>query len=106
MTKISPVIVKILKRNSSPPVTARNSLLRAPALGPASRVQAKAPRNGGVTKDAMTSARTVFFQGRSVRVTSQPSNPQTMTALSPTQQEITIVLRIAVRKAGLVKTSA
>ena len=31
-----------------------------------------APRNGGVTKDAVTSARTVRRSGMSVRATSQP----------------------------------
>ena len=41
-------------------------------MGAASSSQAIAPRNGGVTKDAVTSARTVRRSGMSVRATSQP----------------------------------
>src|SRR3972149_2103898 len=106
MTKISPPIVKILNSDSSEPVSARNHLLSAPALGPANRVQANAPRKGGVTNEAITSARMVFFQGRSVRVTNQPNKAPTPTAMIPTQKDIMIVFQIALRKASSVKTSA
>ena len=41
-------------------------------MGAASSSQAMAPRNGGVTKDAVTSARTVRRSGMSVRATSHP----------------------------------
>ena len=54
------------------PVNARNTLLRSPLLGAASSSQAIAPRNGGVTKEAVTSARMVRRRGMSVRATSQP----------------------------------
>jgi hypothetical protein len=74
-------------------------------LGPASSVQAKAPKNGGVTKEAITSARIGFFRGRSVRVTSQASNAPTTTEITPTQNEITTVFQIAFKKTALVKTS-
>jgi hypothetical protein len=80
-------------------------LFSAPALGPAKSVQAKAPKNGGVTKEAITSARIGFFHGKSVRVTSQASNAPTATAITPTQKEITTVFQIAFKKAAFVKTS-
>ena len=54
------------------PVSARNILLSRPLLGAASSSQAMAPRNGGVTNEAVTSARTVRRSGMSVRATSQP----------------------------------
>ncbi len=41
-------------------------------MGAASSSQAMAPRNGGVTNDAVTRARTVRRSGMSVRATSQP----------------------------------
>ena len=41
-------------------------------MGAASSSQAMAPRNGGVTNEAVTSARTVRRSGMSVRATSQP----------------------------------
>src|SRR5215471_8365825 len=64
----------MLNRYSSwgAPVTARKILLRSPLLGAASSSQAIAPRNGGVTNEAVTSARTVRRNGMSVRATSQP----------------------------------
>src|SRR3954465_15801272 len=64
----------MLNRYSScgAPVRKRKNLLSSPLLGAASNSQAMAPRNGGVTKDAVTSARMVRLKGRSVRATSQP----------------------------------
>src|SRR5215470_15231835 len=56
----------------SAPVAARHTLLISPELGAARSSQAIAPRNGGVTKDAVTSARTTPPCGMSVRATSQP----------------------------------
>jgi hypothetical protein len=47
-------------------------LLSSPLFGAASNSQAIAPRKGGVTKEAVTSARTVRRSGISVRATSQP----------------------------------
>ena len=46
--------------------------MSSPLFGAASSSQAMAPRNGGVTKDAVTSSRTVRRNGMSVRATSQP----------------------------------
>src|SRR4249919_3363351 len=56
----------------SAPVSARQALLMRPELGAANSSQAIAPRNGGVTKEAVTSARTARRIGMSVRATSQP----------------------------------
>ena len=67
----------------SAPVTSRKSLLSRPLFGAASNSQAMAPRNGGVTNEAVTSARIVPANGRSVRATSQPigaATAQQMTA--------------------------
>ncbi len=64
----------MLNRYSScgAPVIRRNSLLSSPLFGAARISQATAPRNGGVTNDAVTSARMVRVIGMSVRATSQP----------------------------------
>ena len=42
-----------------------------PLLGAANSSQAMAPRKGGVTNEAVTSARMTWLNGRSVRATSQ-----------------------------------
>ena len=52
-------------------------MLSNPLLGAASSSQAMAPRNGGVTKEAVTSARMTRLNGRSVRATSQPMGAAT-----------------------------
>src|SRR5690242_6494187 len=54
------------------PKTSRASLFSNPLLGAASNSQAMAPRNGGVTNEAVTNARIMPLKGRSVRATSQP----------------------------------
>src|SRR5664279_3448467 len=67
----------------SAPVTPRKILLSNPLLGAASSSQAMAPRNGGVTKEAVTNARITPENGKSVRATSQPmgaATAQQMTA--------------------------
>src|SRR5476649_1000339 len=67
----------------SAPVTMRKILLSSPLLGAASSSQAMAPRNGGVTNDAVTSARITGLNGKSVRAASQPmgaATAQQMTA--------------------------
>ena len=55
-----------------------------PLFGAASSSQAIAPRNGGVTNDAVTSARTVRRSGMSVRATSQPIGAATAQQITPT----------------------
>src|SRR4051795_2470779 len=76
----------MLNRTSSgsAPVNVRYSLLRRPLFGAARSSQAIAPRNGGVTKDAVTMSRTVRRSGISVRATSQPIG-------AATAQQITLV---------------
>ena len=64
------------------PVSARQSWLSSPLLGAASSSQAMAPRNGGVTNEAVTSARTVRRSGMSVRATSQPIGAATAQQIS------------------------
>src|ERR1700691_3021839 len=92
--------------SGSAPVTARNILLRRPLFGAASISHATAPRNGGVTNDAVTSARTVRRSGMSVRATSHPMG-------AATTQQITaeLVARMTVvisgsRKGGSVTSWA
>src|ERR1700676_5478548 len=58
--------------SASAPVTKRYSWLSNPLLGAASNSQATAPRNGGVTNEAVTSARMNCRPGMSVRDTSPP----------------------------------
>jgi hypothetical protein len=60
--------------------------LSSPLLGAANNSQAIAPRKGGVTKEAVTSARMVCRAGMSVRDTSQligTATAQQITAKSP-----------------------
>src|SRR5713226_1964473 len=58
--------------SDSAPVTKRYSWFSNPLLGAASNSQATAPRNGGVTNEAVTSARMNCRPGISVRDTSHP----------------------------------
>ena len=64
-------------------------------MGPASITHAKAPRKGGVTKDASTSARIRPRPGMSVRAVSQASGAPTATEARPTQKAITTVFQSA-----------
>src|SRR5438105_6160901 len=73
----------------SAPVAARQALLMRPELGAANSSQAMAPRNGGVTNEAVTSARTVRPSGMSVRATSQPMGAAT--AQQITLEEIAMI---------------
>src|SRR5579885_3843139 len=59
-----------------------------PLLGAARISQATAPRNGGVTNDAVTSARTARRAGMSVRATSQPIGAATRQQIAPTALEM------------------
>src|SRR6476620_11380075 len=72
-----------------------------PLLGAASNSQATAPRKGGVTNEAVTSARMVCRPGMSVRDTSQPIGAATM------QQRIAeVVAMIAVVSNGSRKSGS
>jgi hypothetical protein len=91
--------------SSSAPVTARKALLRRPLLGAANSSQATAPRNGGVTNEAVTSALTVRRSGMSVRATSQPIGAATRQQIAA---ELTAMIRVVSsgsRKVGSVASS-
>src|SRR5215212_4259156 len=77
------------------------NLLSRPEFGAASNSHAIAPRNGGVTNEAVTSARTVRRNGMSVRATNQPIG-------AATAQQMTAddVARITVVRSGLVKVGS
>jgi len=70
-------------------------------LGAASSSQAMAPRKGGVTNEAVTSARTVRRSGMSVRATSQP-----MGAAKAQQITLELVARITVVISGSTNTGS
>ena len=75
-------------------------------MGAASSSQAIAPRNGGVTKEAVTSARTVRRSGRSVRATSQPSGEATAQQMMAELVATMTVVISGSTKVGLVMSSA
>src|SRR5215468_10622419 len=83
------------------PVTARKILFKSPLLGAANSSQAMAPRKGGVTNDAVTSARTVRRSGISVRATSQPIG-----AANAQQMMLELVARITVVVKGSTNTGS
>src|SRR5438552_6153470 len=85
----------------SAPVSARQALLMRPELGAAKSSQAMAPRNGGVTNDAVTSARTVRRSGMSVRATSQPIGAATVQ-----QTTLDVVAMITVVISGSTKVGS
>jgi hypothetical protein len=90
----------------SAPLTARNALLSRPLFGAANSSQATAPRKGGVTKDAVTSARTVRRSGMSVRATSQPMGAATTQQIAA---ELTARIKVVTsgsRKIGSVTSIA
>src|SRR5215468_4686813 len=93
----------MLNRYSScgAPVSARQAWLRSPLLGAASSSQAIAPRNGGVTNDAVTSARMVRRSGMSVRATSQPIGAATAQQMTADE-----VARITVVTSGSMKVGS
>src|SRR5471030_3087652 len=81
---------------------ARYQLLSTPLLGDASISQATAPKNGGVTKDAVTSVRIMRRPGIFVRATIQPSGAATMQHTIATLTAITRVMRNGLTIAGSV----
>jgi hypothetical protein len=82
-------------------VSPRQAWFSRPEFGAASSSQAIAPRNGGVTNEAVTSARIVRRNGMSVRATSQPIGAAT--AQQMTAEE---VARITVVQSGSVKVGS
>ena len=75
-------------------------------MGAASISQAMAPRNGGVTNEAVTSARIVRRSGMSVRATSQPIGAATAQQMTADEvARITVVISGS-RKVGSVTSVA
>src|SRR3982074_566757 len=87
--------------SASAPVTVRYNWLSRPLLGAASNSQATAPRNGGGTNEAVTSARMNWRPGMSGRDTSHPIG-------AATRQQIVadVVAMIAVVKSGSRKSGS
>src|SRR5579862_2803037 len=85
------------------PVSATQNLLSQPALGPASRVQAMAPRKPGVMKAPTTQARTRPFAGMSVRTTAQAIGTAIARSSKATAVATSNELRIALRYRSVVK---
>ena len=75
-----------------------------PLLGAASSSQATAPRKGGVTNEAVTSARMVCRPGMSVRDTSQPIGAATMQQITAEVVAMIAVVSNGSRKSGLVNS--
>jgi hypothetical protein len=75
-------------------------------LGAASSSQAIAPRNGGVTKEAVTSPRTAFDRGKSVRATSHPMGAATRQQTTEAVVAIVIVMNNGPAKLGSVNRRA
>src|SRR5215468_12266187 len=86
--------------SGSAPVKVRKSLLRSPLFGAASNSQATAPRNGGVTKDAVTSARMICRPGISVRDTSQLMGAATTQQIAAEVVAMIAVVSNGSRKSG------
>src|ERR1700744_6556883 len=90
--------------SESAPVTRRNNWLSNPEFGAASNSQATAPRNGGVTNDAVTSARMVCRPGMSVRDTSQLIGAATMQQITAEVVAMIAVVSSGSRKSGLLNS--
>ena len=73
-------------------------------MGAASSSQAMAPRNGGVTNEAITSTRMACRSGMSVRATIQPMGAATRQQVALTETAMVKVVSNGSTKAGSVKT--
>jgi hypothetical protein len=73
-------------------------------LGAASSSQATAPRNGGVTNEAITRMRTAPRSGMSVRATIHPIGAATRQQMTLTEVAIVSVVSSGSTKAGSVKS--
>src|SRR3979409_2376454 len=86
--------------SASAPVVKRYSWLSNPLLGAASNSQATAPRNGGVTNEAVPSARMNCRPGMSVRDTSHPIGAATMQQIAADVVAMMAVVSSGSRKSG------
>ena len=75
-------------------------------MGAASSSQAMAPRNGGVTNEAITSRRTPRCNGMSVRATIQPIGAATAQQIRLTETAMTSVVPSGSTNAGSVNSVA
>src|SRR3984893_5932282 len=82
----------------------RNNWLSNPLLGAASNSQATAPRNGGVTNEAVTSARMNCRPGMSVRDTSHPIGAATAQQMMAEEIAMIAVVASGSRKSGSVNS--
>ena len=73
-------------------------------MGAASSSQAMAPRNGGVTNEAITSMRIARRRGISVRATIQPMGAATRQQATLTEMAMTSVVISGSTKTGSVKS--
>ena len=80
----------------------RYSWLSNPLFGAASNSQATAPRNGGVTNEAVTSARMNCAPGMSVRDTSHPIGAATTQQIAAEAVAMMAVVKSGSRKSGSV----
>ena len=92
------------KRTESAPVEARWSWFKSPLFGAARSSHAIAPRNGGVTNEAMTRKRTVRRSGMSVRATSQPIGAASRQQIALADTARMSVVKRGSRNAGSVKS--
>src|SRR5215470_1201852 len=90
----------------SAPVSARQALLISPELGAANSSHAIAPRNGGVTNEAVTNARTTLPSGMSERATSQPIRAAKAQQITLEENEIITVVMSGSTKVGSVASRA
>src|SRR5271154_2917540 len=79
---------------------------RIQLFGAARISHAIAPRNGGVTNDAVTRARTIRRAGMSVRATSQPIGAATRQQITPTALDsVTVTVRGSIRSGSVNKVT-
>jgi hypothetical protein len=90
----------MLNSGSAAPVAKRYSWLSKPLLGAASSSHATAPRNGGVTNEAVTSARMNCRPGMSVRDTSHPIGAATTQQIRAEVVAMIAVVISGSRKSG------
>src|SRR5437773_8368396 len=89
---------------ASAPDMKRYSWLSNPLLGAASNSHATAPRNGGVTNEAVTSARINCRPGMSVRDTSHPIGAATAQQIAAEVVAMIAVVSSGSRKSGSVNS--
>src|SRR3954466_8615106 len=90
--------------SDSAPVMVRYNWFNSPLFGAASNSQATAPRNGGVTNEAVTSARINCRPGMSVRDTHHPIGAATTQQIAAELVAMIAVVSNGPRKSGSVNS--